>query len=151
MRWRFETLIIIILSCIPAVMSSAEELQEPSLLTVKKIFILPMKDRMDHLLTNELVRWGHFEITVNPTQADAFFSDATNIDVKGIQSDPSKIRKSAGTARGTVFLIDIKTEKILWSTSQNPSDHWYMGGSKDTRELAAEIVAQLKKDISKSK
>jgi hypothetical protein len=151
MRWLCVMVMVSFLLCIPIMRYSAEEPQEPSLETVKTIFILPMKDRMNNLLTSDLVRWGYFRITVNPKQADAILSDATNIDVHGLVSDPSMIRKSASTSLGTVFLIDIKTEKVLWSTSKNPSDPWYLGGSKNTRELAVEIVDQLKKDVLNKK
>jgi hypothetical protein len=151
MRWLCVSVMISLLMCIPVMRYSVEDPPEPSVESVKTIFILPMRDRMNNLLTSDLVRWGHFRITVNPKQAEAILSDTTNIDVHGLVSDPSTIRKPTSTTLGTVFLIDIKSEKVLWSTSKKPSDSWYLGGSKNTRELAAEIVDQLKKDVLNSK
>ena len=114
---------------------------------VRTIYVIPMKDRFEHFLTNELVRWGHFEVTLNPRQADALLSDTTEVDIKSLMTADAKIRKTTARTRGTAFLIDLKTERVLWSAAKNPSDSIFLGGMKSTRELAEEIVGQLKKDM----
>src|SRR4026209_999249 len=114
---------------------------------VRTIYVIPMKDRFEHFLTNELVRWGHFEVTLNPRQADALLSDTTEVDIKSLMTVDSKIRKTTARTRGTAFLIDLKTERVLWSAAKYPSDSIFLGGMKSTRELAEEIVGQLKKDM----
>jgi hypothetical protein len=60
---------------------------------VRTIYVIPMKDRFEHFLTNELVRWGHFEVTLNPRQADALLSDTTEVDIKNLMTVDAKIRK----------------------------------------------------------
>jgi hypothetical protein len=114
---------------------------------VKTIYVIPMRDRLEHFLTNELVRWGHFEVTLNPRQADVLFSDTTEVDIKTLMMADAKIRKTTARTRGTAFLIDLKTERVLWSVAKKPSESFFLGGEKSTRELAEEIVGQLKKDM----
>ena len=114
---------------------------------VRTIYVIPMKDRLEHFLTNELVKWGHFEVTINPRQADALLSDTTEVDIKNLMTVDAKIRKTAARTRGTAFLIDLKTERVLWSAAKKPSESFFLGGMKSTRELAEEIVGQLKKDM----
>ncbi len=115
--------------------------------SVRTIYVIPMKDRLEHFLTNELVKWGHFEVTINPRQADALLSDTTEVDIKNLMTTDAKIRKTAARTRGTAFLIDLKTERVLWSVAKKPSESFWMGGVKSVRELAEEIVRQLRKDI----
>src|SRR5262245_5111836 len=118
-----------------------------ALASVKFVYVIPMKDRLEHFLINELVRWGHFEVTLNTRQADALLSDTTEVDIKQLMIPDAKIRKTGARTRGTAFLIDMKTERVLWSTAKKPSDSFFLGGVKSGRELAEEIVAQLKKDL----
>jgi len=115
--------------------------------SVRTIYVIPMKDRLEHFLTNELVKWGHFEVTLNPRQADALLSDTTEVDIKNLMTADAKIRKTTARTRGTAFLIDLKTERVLWSVAKKPSESFWMGGVKSVRELADEIVGQLRKDM----
>ena len=115
--------------------------------SVRTIFVIPMRDRLEHFLTNELVNWGHFEVTLNPRQADALLSDTTEVDIKNLMAADAKIRKTAARTRGTAFLIDLKTERVLWSVAKKPSESFWMGGVKSVRELAVEMVGQLRKDM----
>lgn len=118
-----------------------------SLNSVRMIYVIPMKDRLEHFLTNELVKWGHFEVTLNPRQADALLSDTTEVDIKNLMTADAKIRKTTARTRGTAFLIDLKTERVLWSVAVKPSESFWMGGTKSVRELAEEMVGQLRKDM----
>ena len=115
--------------------------------SVRTIYVIPMKDRLEHFLTNELVKWGHFEVTINPRQADALLSDTTEVDIKQLMTPDIKIRKTTARTRGTAFLIDLKTERVLWSAAKKPSESFLLGGVKSIRELAEEIVGQLRKDL----
>jgi hypothetical protein len=114
---------------------------------VKTIYVIPMKDRLEHFLTNELVKWGHFEVTINPRQADALLSDTTEVDIKQLMTPDIKVRKTTARTRGTAFLIDLKSERVLWSVAKKPSESFLLGGVKSIRELAEEIVSQLRKDM----
>ncbi|PYV44767.1 MAG: hypothetical protein DMG06_05185 [Acidobacteria bacterium] len=129
----------------------ADEAVENKLTNVKTIYVIPMKDRLEHFITNEIVKWGQFEVTLNPREADALWSDTTDVDMKGLLSDQAKIHRTTARTRGTAFLIDMKTEKVLWSAAKKPSGSFLVGGDKSARELAQEIVGQLKKDVGKKK
>ena len=115
--------------------------------SLRTIYVIPMKDRLEHFLTNELVTWGHFEVTLNPRQADALLSDTTDVDIKTLMTADAKVRKTTARTRGTAFLIDLKTERVLWSAAKKPSESFLQGGVKSTRDLAEEIVGQLRKDM----
>ena len=127
------------------------EAVENKLDNVKTIYVIPMKDRLEHFLTNEIVKWGQFEVTLNPREADVLLSDTTDVNMKELLSDSSKIRRTTARTRGTAFLIDMKTEKVLWSAAKKPSGSFLWGGDKSVRELAQEIVGQLKKDVGTKK
>ena len=118
-----------------------------SLGSIKTIFVVPMKNRLEHFLTNELVRWGRYSVTLNPRQADAVLSDTTEIAMKDLMLPDAKIRKTTARTRGTAFLLDVRTEKVIWSVAKDPSQSFLLGGEKSTRELAKEIVQQLKEDL----
>ena len=98
-------------------------------------------------MTNELVNWGHFEVTLNPRQADALLSDTTDVDIKQLMATDAKIRKTTARTRGTAFLIDLKTERVIWSVAKKPSESFWTGGTKSVRELAEEMMGRLKKDM----
>jgi hypothetical protein len=129
----------------------ANEAPEASLDSVKSIYVMPMRERMEHFLANEIVRWGHFEVTINPRQADALLSDTTEVNIRELLANPTKVRRTSARTRGTAFLIDMKTEKVLWSAAKKPADSFLLGGDKSAMELAQEIVGQLKKDVKKPK
>jgi hypothetical protein len=125
----------------------AEDNTQGKLEQVKTIFVIPMKDRLEHFLTHELVDWGYFQVTLNPHEADTLLSDTTDVSVKELLQDPPKVRKTRARTRGTAFLINMKTEKILWSAAVKPSESFLLGGDKSNRELAQEIVRLLKKKL----
>jgi hypothetical protein len=135
----------------PAV-SMANDPPRPGLDAVKAIYVMPMKNRMDHYLTAELVKWGHYQVTLNPQQADAILSDVPQIDVKGLLQDPSKVTWASRASRGNSFLIDPKSEKVIWSASKDPSTSYLVYTEyKSVKDLAHEIIGQLKKDTGKQK
>ncbi|HZT31581.1 MAG TPA: hypothetical protein VFA33_16965 [Bryobacteraceae bacterium] len=51
---------------------------------------------------------------------------------------------SFGRAKGTIFLVEVKTRKILWSTYQRPKDTT----SHQLDRTATQIVNQLKLDMA---
>ena len=120
--------------------------------TVKVIYVIPMKDRMESYLTAELVKWGRYEVTINPQLADAIFSDVPQIDIKALLADPSKFNHPSKSPRGMAFMIDPRSEKVIWSTSKNLSTSYLIHTDyKSAKDLAHEIIKQLKEDASKQK
>ncbi|MFN8006604.1 MAG: hypothetical protein U0V70_06235 [Terriglobia bacterium] len=97
---------------------------------------------MDHYVTNELVQWGKFQVTVDPRQADALLSDSTKVNIN--LNNPQKIQKGYST-RGTLFLIDLRSEQVLWSAYKKPNEPFILGGDKSNPELAHDLIGILKK------
>ena len=144
----FGTLLVLFASSAAA----AEEASQVHLNSVKVIYLIPMKDRMDHYLTTELVRWGQYQVTIDPHLADGILSDVPHIDLKGLMEDPPRIVRTSKASRGIAFLIDPKSENLIWSTSKDTSTSYLIHTSyKSAKDLAHEIVEQMKKDISKPK
>ncbi len=133
-------------------LTAQEKVPKLSLENVKVIYVMPMKDRMDHYLTSELVKWGRYEVTLNLRQADAILSDVPQIDVPALLEDPSKVTRASRTSRGTAFLIAPKSQKVIWSASKNPTVSYLVHTEyKTSKDLASELVEQMKKDASKTK
>ena len=132
---------------------SAISVQGPAtqnLAHVKTIYVVPMKGGMNHYVTNELVQWGRFQVTLDPHQADALLSDTTKVDISAIMTDPKKLQKTVST-RGTLFLIDLKTEKVIWTVYKKPYEPYILGGDKSSPELAHDMITALKKDLGLQK
>ena len=59
-------------------------------------------------------------------------------------SNPSA-NSGFGRAKGTVFLVDAKSRRVLWSTYQPP----IVGNSKEMDRTAREIVSRFQKEMKK--
>jgi hypothetical protein len=57
-------------------------------------------------------------------------------------SNPSA-NSGFGRAKGTVFLVDAKSRRVLWSTYQPPND----GSSREMNRTAREIVSRFQKEM----
>ena len=144
----FRTLLVVaLLSSAFSRPIGADDNPQGRLDEVKIIYVIPMQDRLEHFLTYEIVRWRHFQVTLNPHEADAVLSDTTDVSVKELLEDPPVVRKTRARTRGTAFLISMKTERILWSAAVKPSEPFLFGGDKSSRQLAQEIVELLRKNI----
>jgi hypothetical protein len=53
------------------------------------------------------------------------------------------LTSSFGRARGTVFLVDAKSRRVIWSAYETPKS----GSSKDMDRTASDIVSRIKKDL----
>ena len=121
-----------------------------NLAQIKTIYVVPMRGGMDHFVTNELVKWGRFQVTLDPHQAEALFSDSTKVDINAIMNNPQKVPKALST-RGTLFLINLRTGQVLWSVYKKPTEPYILGGDKSDPELAHDMIASLKKEIGAQK
>ena len=124
---------------------------------VKSVYLLPMAGGLDQFLANRLK--GVYRVVTDPKLADAVFTDrlgepfeqklAELYPEEAADSDkddkddkkPQQI-SSFGRGKGTIFLVDLKSRAVLWS-SFNPSN----GTAPDTLDrTASRIVQQLKKE-----
>ena len=151
-----RTLIVLILSgCLGAVAAGPAELSE-----VRRVYLMPMSGGLDQYLANALTREGLFTIVVDPKQAAAVFSErvdtgfAAALDQlypppkpeakkESAETQRSALRRSLGLARGTVFLVDVPSRQVIWSTFLRIEDTT----PKALERAAQDIVKRLKKDL----
>lgn len=142
--FRIAVAVISLLFVAPVIVAQAPIAQ--TLAQTKTIYVVPMRGGMDHYLTNELVQWGRFQITVNPQQADALLSETTKVNIGALMTDPQKVQKAFST-KGTLFLIDPRTHQVLWSVYKKPNEPFILGGDKSNPELAHDMISALRKDL----
>ena len=53
-----------------------------------------------------------------------------------------------GRGKGTIFLVDVKTRRVLWSVFEPPKGN---PSNKDWDRMASDIVSRLKKDLAPKK
>jgi hypothetical protein len=117
-----------------------------NLAQTKTIYVVPMRGGLDHYVTNELVQWGRFQITMDPQQANALLTETTKVNIRAIMTDPQKVPKAFST-RGTLFLIDPRTLQVLWSVYKKPNEPFILGGDKSNPELAHDMISAFRKDL----
>lgn len=131
---------------------------------VRKVFLMPMSGGLEQHLADQLVREGLFTVVVDPKQADAVWTEradrsfhealselipppkpAADKDKKKTEeAEPEKpmVRRAAPRSRGTIFLVDVASRQILWSTFL-PVDNT---SAKALHRAAQDIVKQFKQD-----
>ncbi len=57
-------------------------------------------------------------------------------------SNPA-VNSSFGRGRGTIFLVDVKSQQVLWSTYDPPRS----SSARDLDRTASDIVSRLKRDL----
>ena len=141
------------------------------LATVQTVYLLQMGFGLDQYLANHLASAGVFTVVTDHKQADAVFTDAigTALETKLVEmaeaskpeptdeekeKDKGKDRDKAkieayrlpasqfGRGKGNVFLVDLKSRRVLWSIYSRPKQ--YVPDELD--KLAGTIVERLKKD-----
>jgi hypothetical protein len=115
---------------------------------VRSVYILPMAGGLDQFLAGELTREHAIQVVADPKTADAVLTDQLG---EGFErklakihprdedeDDDAEIHPSfrSSKAKGTVFLVDLKSRNVLWSVYEKP------GGSPNRQ--AAKIVRKLR-------
>jgi hypothetical protein len=147
-----RALIVLILAC---------GLGAADLRGVEKVYLMPMAAGLDQHLANQLARSG-FTVVVDPKQATAVWTE--RIDKAFFESlnelfPPAQAEKARkkdesleggdkppargvwGRTRGTIFLVDVATRRVLWSTFLPIEDTSPQG----LHRVAQEIVKRVKK------
>jgi hypothetical protein len=125
------------------------------------IYLLPMSGGLDLYVAEWLARGKTVHVTTNAKSADAILTDhlgedfehkldqilAKDDDEDDDQTSASNPgRYSAGRDRGTVFLVDAKTRRVLWSDYEKPPA--YRSAGKLNHE-AEKIAKKLSEGLSK--
>jgi len=115
---------------------------------VQTIYVVPMRNKMEFYLAREITKWGRFQVTLNPKNADALLADSPNLKVQDIlQSTATGIRPT-GITPGTLFLISSRREKILWATNEKTTSLNPLAGPKTIEKLAEGIIGKLRHDVN---
>ena len=130
---------------------------------VQAVYVMPMANRLDQFLASKLTEEKALTIVADPKRADAVLTDklgeafeqqldriypvegATAAKESGLESEierPVRLFQS-GSARGNVFLVDVKTRQVIWSTYERPKNTT----ADQMHKTAGKIVDQFQKDF----
>lgn len=138
---------------------------------VQSVYLLPMGYSFDQYLANQLAELHDFQVVSDPKKADAVFTDrigasleqkmdelfpapapAATAAKKDEKEDDSESEPKAepparfssfGRSRGTFFLVDAKSRRVLWSTYERPKN----GTPAELHRSAARIAQRIQKEI----
>lgn len=118
---------------------------------IHSVYILPMAGGLDQYLAEHLTQSGAMSVVTDPKAADAFLTDHVG---EPFEQKMSEFHQSAEAAKnapaihpsfrsasskGTVFLVDAKSRKVLWSDYEKPGSH----DSATLNHVAARIVEKM--------
>jgi len=118
---------------------------------IKAVYLLPMSRGFDQYLANHLTKAGIYQVVTDPKRADAVLSDrvgdSLESQLKELYAEPkaeSETKKEAQAAagsgdvteysgaakrtssfaggKGNLFLVDVKSRTVVWSTYARPKD-----------------------------
>ncbi len=143
--------------------------------SVQSVYVMPMARGLDQHLANHIASSGTFRVVTDPALADAVLTDrigeslrtaleeiaprpkppesasekaAADSDAEaqgGRQLDNPSSRSAFGGSRGTVFLVDVRSLQVLWSTFEPPKS----GAVRELDRTASDIVSRLKRDLKR--
>jgi hypothetical protein len=132
---------------------------------VDSVYLLPMSNGLDQHLANRLTASGVFRVVADPKQAQAVFTDKLgeafeerlNALFPAAAEKPSAGEKAVQTAappassfgrgKGTIFLVDIGTRRVLWSTYEKPRN----SSADEQDRTARRVVESLKSSLKPKK
>jgi hypothetical protein len=115
---------------------------------VQTIYVIPMRNKMEFYLAREITKWGRFQVTLNPKNADALLADSPNLKVQDILQSAATGIRPTGISPGTIFLISSRREKILWATNEKTTSLNPLAGTKTIEKLAEGIIGKLRHDVN---
>ena len=132
---------------------------------VQSVYLLPMSGGLDQYLANRLTAGGVFRVVTDPKLADAIFTDqlGTGFEQKLVDlypppeskdKDSDKADKNDkpaphistfGHGKGTIFLVDLKSRRVLWSAHERARN----GRPQEMDRASGRLVAQLQKALGR--
>jgi hypothetical protein len=130
---------------------------------VESVYLLPMSNGLDQHLANRLAASGVFRVVADPNKAQAIFTErlgeAFEERLKTLlapaEPKPSTEKKaddtavprvsSLGRSKGTIFLVDAVSRRVLWSTYEKPRNS--SPGEQD--RAAQRIVDRLRASLKR--
>lgn len=142
---------------------------------VRSVYIMPMSGGYHQHLANRLIRLGLFQLVADPHRADAILTDRlgegleARLDVydaasqkrdaaehKGEEAAKGEskvtlaerpVTTSLSGGKGTLFLVDRKSRRLLWSIFEKPKDVT----AKQLDRSASRVAERIKSDWSGKK
>ena len=119
---------------------------------IHSVYILPMAGGLDLYLAEHLTENHAMQVVTDPKAADSFLTDHLG---EPFEQKIAEFHQSADAAKnantgvhpsfrstsskGTVFLVDAKSQKVLWSDYEKPGPH----DSATLNHVAARIVQKM--------
>ena len=156
-----RTLIVLILAACLGLLAASSE-GRPQLSDIHKVYVMPMSGGLDQYLAERLTAEGVFTVVVDPKQADAVLSERVDPgftealkemypppkpapEKKPAQAEQKEQlpKRSAGRAKGNIFLVAVASRQVVWSTFHKMKDR----SPRGLHHTAKDIVKGIKKDL----
>lgn len=133
---------------------------------VKTVYFYPMPGGLDQLLAGQIVAEHVYQVVPDPKLADAVFTDqlSDGFLYKLAHIDkPKQVAKMSGSmssmaaseddaphgstfsrAKGTIFLVDVKSRQVLWTAFEKPGST----SSPELYKVAQKLVKRLELAIN---
>lgn len=132
----------------------------PDLMKVKSVYILPMSNGMDQYLANRLQQSDIYVVTSDPQTADAVFTDGLGPpferkmaelypvvkdeeEEEEPQEKPQERIMSFRKGKGTYFLVERSSKRVVWSTYAPAKN----ARADEMDKAARDITNRLKKTL----
>jgi hypothetical protein len=135
--------------------------------SAQPVYFWPMQSSLDQYLAEQAATTASLDVTVDPKMAKAIMTDRIDapfleamdelFPIEGreepkaaddsIEGDFELARpknRPKGTPRGTIFLVDVKTRKVLWSTFLGDYD----STPKSLHREASKVIEALAQRVS---
>jgi hypothetical protein len=160
--------------CIATLAAAALFAQAPApnaeLSQVQFVYLLPMGSGLDQYLANWLVRQNVYQVVTDPQRADAILTDHLGSTFQDKlnelyppppgekkEADKDKEKETGGfkgevlkpmstftRGRGNVFLVELKSRRVIWSIYDRPRS----SVPDELDKTSQRIVKQLKKSLT---
>ena len=135
------------------------------------VYFWPMANALDQYLAEQFQSNGIYAVTVDPKQARTVMTDRIDSVFLGVMdelfplpgSEPAEAaeekvddsiegdfrmqrpkNRPLGRSQGTIFLVDVKTRKVLWSTYLKE----YNSNPNSLNKKAREVATRLQKELT---
>ena len=104
-------------------------LSQPAL---RSVYLLPMADGLDQYLAGQIAREHVMQVVADPKMADAVMTDRLNpafaqtlakLHPRDEDDEADQLHHSfkSATAKGSLFLVDVKSRQVIWSSWDKPA------------------------------
>ena len=129
-------------------------LSQPAL---RSVYLLPMADGLDQYLAGQIAREHVMQVVADPKLADAVMTDRLNpafaqllatLHPRDEDDEADGLHHSfkSTTAKGSLFLVDVKSRQVIWSSWDKPARN--SSGARLNDE-AGRIVKKLQSTLGR--